>query len=568
MNDVMAKDLQKLFIGRGFNPVIGTIYQQQQYWLAWYRGDVDGFHNITKKTVEGRTIDVHKPTLQMAKKVGEDITSLLFNENVSLLVSGNDSAQDVMDKVLDDNNFYDEMPNFIELTAVPFGTGVMVEYQSNNMTKMNYLFGDRVVVIDYENTTPTAVAVIQQFNKNKRKFNHVMYHTFQDGKYRIQHEMYSSKDAQGLGNADSLSILFDEKELKKMRHVKKDENTDIVEYYIEYETDTPHFQVFKLGISNNYDVQSPLGISAIANSIGTLENIDEKYFSSRMDSINSRKKVFVDEESTKMYKQKDASGNLKWVKYFDQDETQFQVLKGMAGGGERKAVEMYTPTYDSAQHDNAIQMELNYLSSKVGLGSNYYSFADGAVGYQNEMNVIASNSDTFRNRKKNLNRLETVLVNMMKSIMYLEKDIGNYKGNLEELEYQVQFDDDIMTDDATVIEQYRKDAQDGIIKYEKYLVKAYGITEDEAKEITEDTSGVNIMKIKALSDATRDGVMSIKQVQQILNKDTLSVEEIELNYIETKIEKGLPITPQEAVRFEEITGSPINTPPPNVNQGV
>jgi len=353
-----------------------------------------------------------------------------------------------------------------------------------------------------------------------------------------------------------------------MRHVKKDENTDIVEYYIEYETDTPHFQVFKLGISNNYDVQSPLGISAIANSIGTLENIDEKYFSSRMDSINSRKKVFVDEESTKMYKQKDASGNLKWVKYFDQDETQFQVLKGMAGGGERKAVEMYIPTYDSAQHDNAIQMELNYLSSKVGLGSNYYSFVDGAVGYQNEMNVIASNSDTFRNRKKNLNRLETVLVNMMKSIMYLEKDIGNYTGNLEELEYQVQFDDDIMTDDATVIEQYRKDAQDGIIKYEKYLVKAYGITEDEAKEITEDTSGVNIMKIKALSDATRDGVMSIKQVQQILNKDTLSVEEIELNYIETKIEKGLPITPQEAVRFEEITGSPINTPTPNVNQGV
>jgi A118 family predicted phage portal protein len=538
MNKTLEKDLTKLFIDRGFNPVMGTIYEQQQIWLSWYRGNVDGFHEITKKNAEGRNIEIHKPSLQMAKKVSEDITSLLFNEKVKLLIDDN-AAQKVLDDKLDANNFYDEMTNFVELTC-PYGTGVRVEYISNNEIKMNYLFGDKVVIIDYENTTPTAIAVIQQFSKDGKKYNHVMYHTFSDGIYRIQHEMYSSKDANGLGKPDALSVLFTDVELAKMKHTREDDNVTIVEYYTDYETNTPHFQTFKLAITNNYDVQSPLGISVFANSIGTLENIDEKYYSSRMDSINSRKRIFIDEEATKISKSKNADGSVEYRKYFDPEETQYQVLKDMASDS-NKAVEAFAPLYDSAQHDTAIQMELNYLSSKTMLGSNYYSFENGAVGYQNEMNVIASNSDTFRNRQKNINRLKIVLVNMMKSIMYLAKENGEYNGNLE-LDYDVQFDDDIMTDDATVIEQYRKDAEAGIIPYEMYLIKAYAMNEDDAQEIAK--------KATVYKDL-ENGIISIKEAQRIKHPE-MSDEELEINYIQTLVEKGIPLTPEQANKYNGV----------------
>jgi hypothetical protein len=157
------------------------------------------------------------------------------------------------------------------------------------------------------------------------------------------------------------------------------------------------------------------------------------------------------------------------------------------------------------------------------------------------MNVIASNSDTFRNRQKNLNRLKVVLVNMMKSIMYLEKENGNYNGTLEELEYDIQFDDDIMTDDATVVAQYRKDAEDGVITYEKYIMKAYGVSEEEAKEITDEAVGVNVSKINALSNAVTSGVMSIQQSQKILNPEA-SDDELQLAYITTLVEKAIPLT--------------------------
>lgn len=485
MNDTMAKDLQKLFQEKGYNPVIGTIYRQQQEWLSWYRGDVDGFHNIQKKTVDGTLRGIQKPSLQMAKKVCEDNTSLLFNENVLLTVN-NKKAQEILDDVLKDTHYYDEMPNYIELTGV-YGTGVSVEYIANNEIKMNYLFGDKVVVIDYENTTITAIAVIQHFSKDKRKYNHVMYHTYQNGKYRITHEMYGSKNANGLGNPDSLGVLFSEKELNKMRHIETDEQgNQYTVYYVEYETEIPHFQVFKYPISNNYDVRSPMGISLYANAVGTLENIDEKYYSSRMDSINSRKRIFVDQEATKMVKTKDASGNLIMKKYFDQDETQYQPLKGM-NDGTNKAIEAYAPAYDSTQHDLAIQAELNYLSSKCMLGTNYYSFTDGQVGYQNELNTVVSNSDTFRNRNKTLNRLRNVIIAQMKSILYLAKELGLYNGKLD-LEYTVQFDDDIMTDDKSMLEQYRLDAQDGFIPEYMYIMKAYKVDETTAKKMLEEAN--------------------------------------------------------------------------------
>lgn len=476
MNSVKAKDLNRLFSAKGYNPVIGDIYRQQQEWLSWYRGMVDGFHSQQRKNAEGVLVKIEQPSLQMAKKVSEDVTSLLFNEKVMLTV-GDKTAQGVLDKVLKDNFFTDEMQNFIELTCV-YGTGVVVEYIVDGETKLNFLFGDKVVVIDYDNTTPKAVAVIQEFMRDEYKYNHIMYHTIVEGNYRITHEMYRTKSGKGIGKETSLSVVFTDDELNKMRHITKKDNVDVVEYYVEYESE-PHFQVFKLGISNNFDPRSPMGISLYANSMGTLENIDEKYFSGKVESVNKRARIFVDDEATKLHKTKDAAGNIMYKKYFDSNETQFQTLKGMSESG-NKAIEIYAPEYKGQAHDDAIQNELNYLAFKCMLGTNYYSFKDGVVGYQNELGLALSNAPLRRDRNKNLNKLTPVLIGLMKAILFLEQENGNYSGNLD-LKYEVSYDDDIFTDDASKLAQLRLDVQDGFIPEWEYVAAAYNLTEEEAK---------------------------------------------------------------------------------------
>lgn len=499
MNDLKIKDLYKLFTQQGYNVVIGDIYKQQQKWLNWYRGEVNDFHYFSVKTINGATIGKHKPSLNMAKKVAEDWASLLFNEKVELTVS-NQKAQERINEVLLDNNFVDEMTNFVELSMV-YGTGVTVEYIAENEVKLNFIYGDKIMPIGYENSTITEIAVIQEFEQNKKRYTHVMYHTYRyhktgidgngnptyakDKAYRVTHEMYSTKSGSGLGKPDSLSVLFDKQELNRMRHkVKVTDSESVTVYYLEYESE-PHFQIFKPAITNNFEVKSPMGVSAFANAISVLSGADDKYYSFVNDSILSRKKIFLDDEATKLQKTKvtnpDGSTSVQYVKYFDQDETIFQTLK-MGRDGEGKSIEIYAPDYQAQPHIDGINHDLNLLSFKCGLGTNYYSFEDGAVGYQNELNVIASNSDTFRNRQKHLNRLGQVLINMMKTTLYLSKDLGEYSGDLD-LDYNVMFDDTIITDDNTKIMQMRADGTDGIIPMYLYIMEQYKVNEEEARKI-------------------------------------------------------------------------------------
>ena len=472
MNEKKISDLSKLFESRGYNPVVGTIYRLQQLWLAWYRGEVDGFHNYTKKTMSGVLINKHKPSLQLAKLVAEAWASLLWSEKVELLAG---AAQDKVNDVLVANNFNTEMANFMELSGT-FGTGVLIEYLAENEVKINFVYGDKILVIDYDNTTIKGIAVIQEFQKDKINYTHVMIHTTKNGKYRIEHEMYAIKTGTGLGKPASLGVLFDDKELKAMRHIEKDaygENYAV--YYFEYDSE-PHFQVFKPAITNNWDVKSPMGIAYIANAIAALQGADDINYAMDRDAILSMKKIFIDDMSTKLYKTKNANGDIEYKKYFDESEDVYQVLAGMAKEGS-DAMKSFAPGYDSTSHIQAIKFKIDLVSFLCGLGTDYFSFENGSV-YVNELNIMSSNSDTWRNRQKHLNNLYPVLIGMMKSIVFLLREVGGYSG--EDPEYDVKFDDSIIEDNTSNLTALKQDAMDGIIPSYMYIMAKYKVDKETA----------------------------------------------------------------------------------------
>jgi len=138
MNDTKIKDLGKLFTSKGYNVVIGTIYTKQEEWLSYFRGDVNNVHHFTRKTMSGHRIDVHKPSLQMPKKVAEEVTSLTFNEKVQL-ITGDATSQAALDEVLLDNHFIDEMTQFIELIVGVYGTGAILEYVAKDKVQLNFI---------------------------------------------------------------------------------------------------------------------------------------------------------------------------------------------------------------------------------------------------------------------------------------------------------------------------------------------------------------------------------------------------------------------------------------------
>ena len=494
MNSKKINELGKLFTNRGFNPVIGTIYKQQEKWLNWYRGNVNDFHYYKIKTTNGKSVDKKKPSLQMAKKVCEDWASLLFNERSGVTIE-NAETQKVLNDVLDANFFKDEISNFLELSMMN-GTGVIVEYKSDGETKIDFIYGNTIMVLSYENSTPTEIAVIQEFQKEKEYYTHVMYLLYEDGLYTIEHEMYKSKKSGQLGNQCSLDVMFSESEISAMEHVEKVDDKEIVRYYVQYETDTPHFQIFKPAITNNFDVNSPMGISVIGNAIDPIGGVDTGYHSYLEDNINSRKKIFLDNESTRTNKSKavDAQGNIsiRSVEYVDRDATVFQSVDL----GEKK-MEIYDPTFDVTPHEMGIQMSLNLVSFLCGLGTDYYNFKNGTV-YVNEKSVLSSTSDLWRNRQKNITRLKDVLYRMTKSILYLE-DVNT------EVTIEVNIDDSIIEDDESRLIKVKEMADSGKIPPYYYTAQALKISLEEAKALYMENKAIDQAEAQAFLDGLEDG---------------------------------------------------------------
>jgi A118 family predicted phage portal protein len=462
------KQLTSIFRKKGYNPVYGTIYDQQQKWLSWYRGEVNDFHFYDIKSVNGLKVGKRKMSLNMAKKVVEDWQSLLFNERVTLEVD-DEKAQEIVDKVLAKNQFTEEMSNFIELSMV-YGTGVIVEYLENSEVCLDFVYGDNIIPLSHRNKQITEIAVVQEFQKDSYYYTHVSYHLLNDGKYVVMHELYQSKQKTYLGSPVGLNLVFNEHELSHL----------VDGYYIEFDTEMPFFQVFKPALVNNFEVQSPMGISPIANSISLLAAIDEEFNGLYTEVKLSRKRLLVNSEATKtqIVKDRDGEGNVsvRTVSYFDTDEEIFQSIPM----DESIPFKEFAPVYNSSPYIEGLNHKLNLLSQKVGLGNGYYRF--DTSGGMTATEVVSKNSDTWRNRNKHAKVLREVLTDMMRAILHLEKSVGGFNGNPDDLDYYVHFDDSIIVDDAKRLEDMKNDVLDGFIPKYMYIAEKYHITEDEAKE--------------------------------------------------------------------------------------
>jgi A118 family predicted phage portal protein len=547
MNTSVIQELSAVMVQRGYRVPTTSIYQKMREWVDFYMGEVTDFHKFNLKTIDGRTHTIAKPSLNAMKMVCETYSSLLWNEKSGLKVDK--VNQEKLDKVISNNNIYGELNTFLEKVAL-YGTGVAIEYVADKETRIGFSYGDSMVITDYNNTTPKGIVLIQRLQKNKKFYSHVTIHTHKDGVYRVEHEVYESDKKVKLGNKKmTLQPIFTEKESKALQHVVIENDNKVVKFYVEHKTETPHFQVFKYSIANNFDF-SPLGISVCANSMGVLKSLDDKFFSSIEDSVNSRKKIFFDDESsksemTKHYNETTDTVVVDYVEYLDRDQTLYKTAKL----GEEK-LQIYAPVYSPLAHTEAIQFDLNLLSLKTRLGKNYFNFTEGGV-YVNQANVFSSNSGMWRNRQANANLLKIFLNNMMKSIMFLE--------DIENKEYEVQLDDSMIINDDEELTNMKADAEAEVIPMWRYIAKRYKLTKSEAvkwvkeaNEITEETLGVNVNKIKAIGDAITSGAISIRDAQRVLNDGKLDDDELEIAYIRTLVEKGIALTPTQAEKYNSI----------------
>ena len=436
MNILSVCDYLKQKLGVNVN---GDYYNKISQWADWYKGYYKPFHSYTD--YNGReTVQLDRYSLKMAKKICEDWANMLLNEETMVVVE-NKEAQSFIDDVLERNDFFANANTLIE-KAFALGTGAVAVRLNNYKIALEYITADCIIPISYNNKAITEVAFVSEHTHKGKKYIYLETHLKNKyGNYVIRNE------------------YLDE----NFNRVKTDNKT--VEEY-DTKSDVPWFVIFKPNITNNIEINSPMGISVYANSIDILKGVDLAYDNLCTDFFLGGKMVLMNESIIA----KDQNGT-RIVPQHSKKRLFMSMGDSIIDG---KMYEEYNPQLRVDENVKGVQSQLNYLSSKCGLGERYYSFEIDKNLTATE--VIYGNANLFRNVKKH----EKLIAQAIKGLIQCILMLGGFD---EKQKITVVFDDSVIEDKSKIRGEDRLDIQNGIMQKWEYRMKHYGETKELAQKM-------------------------------------------------------------------------------------
>ncbi len=412
-------------------------YDNINLWQEWYKGYHKPFHHYLDYNGK-ETVELDRYSLKMAKKVCEDWANLLMNEKTAI-VSKDEKANDFLKEVFYKNGFSSNVNNLIEKTFA-LGTGAILLKVLNGEICLDYITAESIIPISFDNRGITEVAFASTFNKKGREYTYLEIHLKdKNGNYIIKNKCFDD--------------LFNKVPL-----------FEGVMEEVETNSPVPRFVILKPNITNNIDLASPMGVSIYANSVDVLKGVDLAFDNLCTDFFLGGKMVMMNESMVA----REQNGERRAPQF--SKKRLFMSLGDSVIDG--KMYEEYNPMLRVDENAKGVQNQLNYLSSKCGLGENFYNF-DGYTS-RTATEVVYSNSSLFRNVKKHENLLEQELKNLARAILTM----GGFKNTA----VSVTFDDSVIEDKSKEREQDRADLSSGVMKKHEYRMKYYGESEAEAKK--------------------------------------------------------------------------------------
>lgn len=424
-------------------------------WLEWYKGDVEKFHHY--EVYNGSNyIKQTKKTLNMAKQVCEDWANLLLNEKTDIAM-GNQNNQENIDRLLVDTKFWSKGNKGVE-ESFALGQGAFVcGVDANKKPKVQFVNRTKIYPITVEDDMVTECAFV---NINGRDVVFQFHTINQDTKNyeirTIKGEKQNNDIIMHIGSVDTGDdVIFDTK------------------------SNMPWFMMYKPNISNNININSPMGISIYANSLDKLQGVDLAYDAFCTEMNIGKGRIFVDKSLTRI----DQDGE---TRVFDNRDIAFYVY-GDGTSENKEPLKFYNPTLRVNDFFTGINRALSLLSSAVGFGENRYRF-DG-TGITTATQVISENSEMFRTLKKHEIILNDTLIDIIKCLMYICNTFGDgtYKF-VEDTNIEIKFDDSIIEDKESEKASDRTDVNMGIMSKAEYRAKWYNEDIDTAKANIEEIS--------------------------------------------------------------------------------
>lgn len=461
----IAKVVGRYLRTSGYNVSYIEYANKIQEYLNWYRGKT-AWHDYYVNTGTCRT-KAERASLNMSKTVCEDMASLLLNEKVAIKLS-DEKSQKLIDNILEDNNFRECSNQLMEL-ACALGTGAFVEsVDENNKTKIDYIHGDMIFPLSWENGKITECAFGKVGRDDDEVFYTLIIHELDDNGFYVIRTVDIDKKGKAVIPSNLASV---------------GNSTDEV---INTGSKVKLFQIIKPNIVNNYDKTCPLGMSIFGNAIDILKNIDVKYDSWRNEFETGKRKIFIKSD---LYSVKYKIDSSTITPVVDPTDTIFYTIEWTK---DDIPIHEFSPEIRNEPHSSGLDSELKLLSRKTGLGDGFYSFDNGAVA-RTATEIVSVNSSLYRNMRKHKIVLRSSLVRMCRALLELE---NIYKGGTYDVfqDITIDFDDSIIEDSSKIREEALKEFNNGLIDRVEYFVKANGMSREQALDYVAEMDATDTMK--------------------------------------------------------------------------
>lgn len=466
MNSIILKYLSS----QGYD-VSGNYYGNIDIWKQWWQNSVSKFHEYHDQNGEKR--ELYK--LGMAKRIVEDWSSILFTERDEIICN-NTNNQDYLNEELSKLKFYNLMPINIE-TACWSGTEATILRVKNAKVKDGNIIADentytelidvnaeQIIPLRIDNGKIIDIAFVSDTIINDKKSYYIEIHELTDKGYVIKNRYIDER-----GN-----------------EVTKE---DVIEEY-KTNSDIPLFSVLEPRILNNIDDNNGMGISVYANATDELKACDIAFNNYVKDMELGGKKVFYNHKlikhNTKKYIDEETGETvIKEIPIYPDDITkqQFQVLSDdIDTANEETLIHEYNPDLRVSDNEKAINLALNLTAFKCGMGK-YYRFENGTVVTATQ--YIGENKDLVSNAKKHRSAVNEYVIGIVKAILFIGRTLFN-ENVTEDDEITLTDKDGFLISDEELQDRYMQDYKEGLMSKKKYLMKARGMSEEQAlKEIEE-----------------------------------------------------------------------------------
>ena len=465
ITDFLKGGLHRLGILKGIESIADhediaineEMYSLIDQWKDLYRGYYEPWHHLEYKTVDG-TKTRKMDTLNMAKTSASEMASLVFNEKCEISIGDNENeTAKFIDEVFKHNKFNKKFQDFLEYQFA-MGGMVIKPYVEDEQVKLSFVTADCFIPVSWQNESIREGVFINETQKGRKKYTLLEWHVWENGVYTVKNELYESETGADLGRKVSLDVLYPGLEpIVGMPKIKK-----------------PIFVYFKPNTANNFDTQSPLGISLYANALPVMKSIDTAFDSFHREFRLGKKRIIVPETMIRTVVDPETGA---MNRYFDASDETYEALAGDMDDTEIKEISVELRV---DEHIAAINALLNIFAMQTGFSSGTFTFDGESMKTATE--VISEQSKTFKSKQSHEIIIEAGLIELIESILAIAETYELFASK-DELEISIAFDDSIAEDKAAEINKQVQLVQAELQSKKRAIMKIFGVTEDEAMEI-------------------------------------------------------------------------------------